>query len=172
MYLARAMQTSIVAANFLVNMKKILFLTSILLVFSACTTAPIEESAPVLVNIEDKGLPVFTGIMADVTGGTAKGFGVIDGISGEELTMVVDMDGLPELEEGFFYEGWLVHTDPFTVVSTGVAVHGDEVGEFSNTAFVNVMNNDIKYILTLEPDDGDPAPADHVLEGPFIPVTN
>ncbi len=163
-------------------MKNLLLISSALLLFTACNTGTIELEAieedhvsdvSIEIDSEYTGLPLFTGIMADVTGGTAKGFGTIDGnLDDEEVTLVVDMDGLPELEDGFFYEGWLVHSDPFTVVSTGVLVHGDEVGEFSNTAFVEVMNNDIKYILTLEPDDGDPAPADHILEGPFIALPN
>ena len=67
---------------------------------------------------------------------------------------------MPEPEPGFFYEGWVVRAEPFNFISTGVASLDENVFE----ADQDLTDHDL-YVLTIEPDDGDPAPAAHILEG-------
>ena len=107
------------------------------------------------------------GSLTDVSGGTATGVAgsdVIDGI----YHLYVAFENLPALEEGFFYEGWIVRKEPLSVMSTGAL-------EDYNSSLVNAylsrenLSDHTTYILTLEPDDGDPAPAAHVLEGEITP---
>ncbi len=69
-----------------------------------------------------------------------------------------------------FYEGWLV-VDDAKPVSTGKVsdVEGVYVNLFSSDTDYSSYD---KYILTLEPDDANPAPsAAHVLEGSFALVS-
>jgi len=76
-------------------------------------------------------------------------------------------EGLDEPEDGFFYEGWLVVPSPLSFISTGEVVadeHGVYRNDFTSEDDLSVYT---KYILTIEPDDGDPAPAEHVVEGDF-----
>jgi hypothetical protein len=83
-----------------------------------------------------------------------------------KYTMVVRMGGLPPLGDGYYYEGWIVNRKTREVVSTGRA---ELVGE----EFVNGFESfdDLRafdfFVLTLEPDDGNPAPDEHILEGTF-----
>ncbi len=75
---------------------------------------------------------------------------------------------LPDPINGDFYEGWLVRQDPPSAISTGVA---ESLG---NGGYTNVYmsKSDLSdydyYVLTLEPDDGDASPADHIIEGMLI----
>lgn len=73
---------------------------------------------------------------------------------------------LPPAPEGSFYEGWIVRPTPLSVVSTGLLMSkgDDAVNEYESE---DDMTDHIRYVLTLEPDDGDPAPAEHVVEGEF-----
>ncbi len=105
--------------------------------------------------------------LADVSGGVAKGTAMAGFREGSGYQMEAIFEGLPELEEGFFYEGWIVRGAAESVISTGATT--DE----GNRAHSNLFSSDedrsdhLKYVLTLEPDDGDPAPAEHILEGTF-----
>lgn len=102
--------------------------------------------------------------LADVTGGGSYGIAHAAFISGQ-YQLVVEMGNVPDLAEGYFYEGWIVRRGAnMSVISTGVAeiVEDKLVNVYmSNT---NLTDHDF-YVLTLEPDDGDPAPAEHILEG-------
>ncbi|MBU1118253.1 hypothetical protein KKH43_00025 [Patescibacteria group bacterium] len=71
---------------------------------------------------------------------------------------------LPDPGDGDFYEGWIVKKNPTSVLSTGKAekVSGQYYNYYTNEKDLN--DHDF-YVLTLEPDDGDPAPAKHILEG-------
>jgi len=104
-----------------------------------------------------------TADLLDVTGGNASGKATMF----EEVGIFylnVEMSDLPDPEKGFFYEGWLV--GPEGVVSTGET---EKDGELTKNSFTSSRNytDATQYVLTIEPDDGDPAPADHVLEGNF-----
>lgn len=111
--------------------------------------------------------------LEDVTTGPILGFDTKQEATGNvevslldgEYTVVATLNDLPELTDGFFYEGWLVGD---SVVSTGEAVLQED-GSYINTY---TTNNDLtsftRYVLTLEPRDDDPAPADHVLDGTIV----
>jgi hypothetical protein len=79
---------------------------------------------------------------------------------------------LPAPINGSFYEGWIVTKGKNPrVVSTGKAIL--EKGEFINDFTLKADYNDnASYILTLEPNDGNSAPADHILEGKIQKATD
>lgn len=103
--------------------------------------------------------------LSDVAGGNSTGV-VQAGYDNNRYILAAVFENLPELEEGYFYEGWIVRDDPESVISTGqvVEVQGKIVNTFT---LEDDLTDHNKYVLTLEPDDGDPAPADHILEGEF-----
>ncbi len=74
---------------------------------------------------------------------------------------------LPPLPDGYFFEGWIVKQSPLEFDSTGkttVSADGVVINEY--TADIDYQTNGFNfYALTIEPDDGDPAPAEHVLDG-------
>lgn len=91
-----------------------------------------------------------------------EGNGFYDVMEGETRAFAsfkVDAPG-----EGFFYEGWLVcNKKPY---STGELFLED--GYYNNWfSSKDLPENCQKYVLTIEPDDNDPAPADHVMDGKF-----
>lgn len=103
--------------------------------------------------------------LADVTGGSASGRagnGMIDGA----FHVYATFESLPALEQGFSYEGWLVRTEPLSVISTGTLVEYN--GGLVN-AYLSRTNltDHTTYVLTKEPNDGDAAPAQYILEGTF-----
>lgn len=102
----------------------------------------------------------YYGQLEDVSGGSSSG--IVRATFEDTYKMVATFENLPLPDEGYFYEGWIV--SPKDVLSTGKAEKiGDEyVNEFISTEDLTEYNY---YVLTLEPDDGDPAPAEHVLEG-------
>ena len=103
--------------------------------------------------------------LSDVTGGFGTG-NISIGFTDGTFNLEGDMTGINDPQDGFFYEGWLVGGSA-GVLSTGVVEKGPD-GTFVNEFTANKDYTDAtQYILTIEPDDGDPAPADHVLEGPF-----
>jgi len=68
-------------------------------------------------------------------------------------------------EDGFFYEGWIVKGP--SVISTGHLSNyfSDSRHSLRFTSEDTDYTGHTKVIITLEPDDGDPAPATHVAEG-------
>lgn len=83
----------------------------------------------------------------------------------DEYSLSATFENLPELDEAeYFYEGWVVA--PGSVVSTGALVEedGELVNRYKNT---EDLTDHTQYVLTLEPQDGDPSPAAHVVEGEF-----
>lgn len=81
--------------------------------------------------------------------------------------LVASFINLPDVTNGEFFEGWLVNPETTKFVSTGVVEYvseGQVVNNFSATQDYQTQGYTF-YVLTLEPDDDDPAPADHVLEG-------
>ena len=77
---------------------------------------------------------------------------------------------LPAIErEAYFYEGWLVRPVPFDYFSTGEMVTND-LGEFVLQFEGDPRGAYEEYtrvVITLEKYDGNPDPADHILEGEF-----
>ena len=82
--------------------------------------------------------------------------------------LFASFDQLVDPGEGYFYAGWLVAKAPYEheVLSTGplTVVDGMYVNEYTSD---RDLTGHKLYVLTLEPDDNDPAPADHVFDGTF-----
>ncbi len=96
------------------------------------------------------------------------------GIENDLFTHVIVAD-LPAINtDAYFYEGWLVQPGVLQFFSTG-EMFAREDGKWGlvwevqeNDQKVNVVDFP-RAVITLEPRDGDPAPAaDHVLEGDFV----
>lgn len=118
----------------------------------------------------------YSGVLADVTDGKnvlgdINTKGASSGIAqvtyvDEKYNLVATFEDLPDPVGTDFYEGWVVRQGiRFNVVSTGPAQKKGDV-------YVNEFQSEVdltdhsRYVLTLEPDDGDTAPAeDHILEG-------
>jgi len=106
----------------------------------------------------------YIGVLSDVSGGTATGTAMAN-YDEDGYMMYATFDGLPALEDGYFYEGWIVRRgDNFDVISTGELTMTDGVYTNSYASGADLTDHSF-YVLTLEPDDGDPAPAEHILEG-------
>ena len=104
--------------------------------------------------------------LADVTGGGSYGLAhstFKDGVH----TLISDMGSLPKLDNNYFYEGWIVRRgSDLSVISTGKAELIDDKLVNVYKSSTNLTDHDF-YVLTLEPDDDNPAPAEHILEGAF-----
>lgn len=95
------------------------------------------------------------------------------GIEKDLYTHVVVAE-LPAIDtERYFYEGWLVQPGVLTFFSTG-EMFVREDGKWGLVWEVQERDQEVEVadftraVITLEPRDGDPAPAaDHVLEGDF-----
>ena len=104
-------------------------------------------------------------ILKDVTGGDASGEAWIIVKDNKTFHKVVGKN-LPELQNDDFYEGWLVKTSPkLDFFSTG-KMHFDNDGDawFLDYEVDGDKSDYPKAVITLEPDDGDPAPAKHIIE--------
>ena len=84
-----------------------------------------------------------------------------------DFVLHAEFDGLTDPQNDDFYEGWLVQKSPFKFISTGELkkVDGNYVNHFESET--DYRSYDF-YVLTLEPNDGDPAPADHIFEGTVL----
>ncbi len=103
------------------------------------------------------------GLLSDVTGGTASG-SANSGAKNGAFYMEASFTSLPALSPGYFYEGWLVQSNPFHFISTG-EISYDLTKPSNIFSAKEDYGNYTQYVLTLEPDDGDPRPAKHILEG-------
>jgi hypothetical protein len=109
--------------------------------------------------------------LMDVSGGSAFGFATRGKKDGRFFHAL--KTSLPAIDrEVFFYEGWLVRPAPFDFFSTGeMATNslGEFVLEFTGESGAEEGNyaGYTKVVVTLEARDGNPAPAQHILEGEF-----
>lgn len=125
-----------------------------------------EDEMMSMIEMEDVDYE-YSGELTDVSGGDASGTAQ-SVYADDSYALYVSMENLPELDDGYFYEGWVVRPEPFQFISTGEVIEQDD-GTWVNTYESATDNTDhINYVLTLEPDDGDPAPAEHILEGTMI----
>ena len=69
-----------------------------------------------------------------------------------------------------FYEGWLVRQNPFDFISTGELVKKEDGYYHDNFESSSDYSDYSFYVLTLEPNDGNPAPAEHIFEGDVVMV--
>lgn len=75
---------------------------------------------------------------------------------------------LPDVPVGYYYEGWLIRSKPFDFISTGKLIqHADDLKWYLLFEGTEDKRDYKKVVITLESDDGNRAPADHVLEGLF-----
>ena len=109
------------------------------------------------------GQPVIE--LSDVSGGNATGQAWIVVEDGRTFHRVVAKD-LPEIADDYFYEGWLVRPEPdFDFFSTGGMIFDETNDTWILDYEVEGDRSDYSnVVITLEPDDGDPAPAEHILE--------
>lgn len=116
----------------------------------------------------------YTSDLVDVTRGPILGVDTLRKSSGEVIVMdspgnyslTATFENLPDPKNTDFYEGWLVSSNPVKAISTGRAIKEDGrfVNRFETTDDVSFYT---MYVLTLEPDDNNPASAYHILEGTF-----
>lgn len=104
--------------------------------------------------------------LADVTGGGSFGLAFLQTENGYS-TLIAKVGNLPALEEGQWYEGWVVKRgDEMRVGSVGSVVPaGDQY------AIVFITQTDLSdydfFVLTREQQDENSLPSQHVLEGSF-----
>lgn len=102
-------------------------------------------------------------MLKDVAGGQAVGtaWRSFDGVN---FVHKVEVNMLPVLEKGYFYEGWLVGPEGF--FSTGRMAVIDGQGKLYYKAAENksVFRG---VVITLEAEDGIEAPDKHIVEGSF-----
>ena len=104
--------------------------------------------------------------LADVTTGGSFGL-AFSKIESGSYTLVSKMGNLPELSEGSHYEGWIVKRgDGMRVMSVGKAIKNEDqfIIVFKSSEDLTAFDF---FVLTLEPDETNPAPASHILEGTF-----
>lgn len=83
----------------------------------------------------------------------------------DKYELLVTFENLPKPIGTDFYEWWIVKKGlNVDVISTWVLklVDWKYINEFESTK--DLTDHDF-YVLTIEPDDGNPAPAEHILEG-------
>ena len=167
-------------------MKKILILLALpLLLGASCgqkTTPPTIQTPPaeqvadnsnvneVVKEIVEEELDIFADQdsfkLDDVTGGRASGEAWLFVQDNTTYHRVIAKD-MPPLQNDDFYEGWLVKSTPtLDFFSTGNMIFD----ETSQTWLLEYKTTGDKSdystaIITLEPNDGDPAPAAHIIEG-------
>ncbi|MDA1208423.1 MAG: anti-sigma factor [bacterium] len=162
-------------------MKKIFRALAFVLLLSACgDTVDVEVGFNGVDNVEVIRKPMPTGgKVADLKHGQEEWF-AIGSLTGVEAAIAngvaqvhVYADGaslhtaqlnIKRPEDGYFYEGWIIKDGD--VISTGHAKSrfGD-VRHFIQFETDKNLTGYTKVVITLEPDDGDPAPAGHVAEG-------
>lgn len=111
-----------------------------------------------------------TGVLADVSESGSSGVVEASYFSDGNYELLATFDDLAPTTNGDFYEGWLVNRETQDFFSTGIVVNdpaGEQVNSYKSDIDHQADGYDF-YVLTLEPDDGDPAPAEHIVEGPLV----
>ena len=116
---------------------------------------------------------LYQGSLADVTEGksirgTATGraaSGMVKATYADGVySLYASADNLPDPTGSDFYEGWIVRKNPFEVISTGKLEKIDSQYKNFYTSTKDLTDHDF-FVITLEQNDNNPAPADHILEG-------
>jgi len=124
------------------------------------TSVPAPGTTPIVWDIE--------GQLADVadTGGSGEAFLRYDADTNTSF-IYAEIMNVPDPEGTDFYEGWIVKRGSgVPALSTG-RLEREAPGMYTD---VFEYEGDLSdgwdfYVLTLEPDDGNPAPAKHIVEG-------
>ncbi len=105
----------------------------------------------------------YIGELNGVLGNTSSGVASFSWRDGK-YTLLATFKDLPDPKGEDFYEGWIIQQSPFKFISTGKAEKTN--GIYSNLYISGQdFSNYNQYVLTLEPNDGDPGPAEHIMEG-------
>ena len=139
-------------------MKKIissLFVTSLMI---AGVSAAYEKNIVDVTNWEE-----IRGITTSADAGWYAKAWFFDG----EYMLHAELEGLTDPVGDDFYEGWVVRQNPFAFWSTGKLEKQWDIYVNEISSSVDYSDYDF-YVLTLEPNDGDPAPADHIVEGDVV----
>jgi hypothetical protein len=129
----------------------------------AASLAPVlteKEKAAIEEVFKQKGAEMT--MLKNVSGGPA--VGTAWRLFENKFYFKLELNRLTETGKGFYYEAWLV--GPTGFFSLGRAA------ESNGTARLYYLNNQDKsefkgVVVTLEPEDGNPAPDKHILEGSF-----
>jgi hypothetical protein len=102
--------------------------------------------------------------LADVTGGD--GYGIAHAsFQSDTFTLLAEMGNLPDPALAYHYEAWLVRREKeLAVLSLGSAKKIEDGYFVVYLSDTDLSDHDF-FVLTLEPDDGNTAPAEHILEG-------
>jgi hypothetical protein len=104
--------------------------------------------------------------LADVTGGGSFGL-AFSNFEKSSYTLVAKIGNLPEFSEGSHYEGWIVKRgNEMQVMSVGKAIKNEDQFMIVFKSPEDLTAYDF-FVLTLEPNETDPAPSSHILEGTF-----
>jgi len=102
--------------------------------------------------------------LADVTGGESFGLAFTQFKKGE-FTLVAQLGNLSEPQTGYVYEGWLIRRgEKMSVVNAGVARAVEKGHGLVFFSTEDLRDHDF-FVLTLEPDDANSSPGEHILEG-------
>lgn len=102
-------------------------------------------------------------MLKDVSGGQVVGTGWRY-FDGNKFMQKIEASRLPAVGKGFYYEGWLVSDQGF--FSIGRMAEEEGTGRLYYAT--NKDKSEFKgAVVTLEPEDGNPAPDKHILEGNF-----
>lgn len=153
-------------------MKKIPLLLSSILLISIATTSFAAEETMMMDTKEGAMMMQDSSALENVTTGkTIRGIVTPDTATGKasahyaegEFVLHAEFTGLTTPQGDDFYEGWAVQRNPFKFISTGELTMKD--GKYVNhfMSDTDYRSYDF-YVLTLEPNDGDAAPADHIFE--------
>lgn len=128
---------------------------------------PLTEEELVVLKEEVDGVLSTAGEeveLVDVVGGGVAGHAK-RAFSDGKFYFKVEVSGLEPVEKGYYYEGWLKNEDG--VVSVG-RVELSQTGQGSLYYTASADRSEYSgVVITLEPEDGNPEPATHVLEGEF-----
>jgi hypothetical protein len=124
-----------------------------------------KEESPTEMN-NDSSPVLLEAVLSDVSGGNSTGKAFVSN-EDDQYNLYVEFQNLPEPDGSDFYEGWVVRKSPLSVISTGVVKTNSEGVDVNQFTDIRDLTDHGTYVLTLEPDDGDPAPALHILEGKF-----
>lgn len=111
----------------------------------------------------------FSTMLKDVSDGTASGVARI-AFPNDTTEHFVHAEDLPVLDDNSFYEGWLVSdAQDGDFFSTGEMIFNQErqMWELDYSASGD-QSDYAMVVITREPRDDDPAPAEHILEGTFL----
>ncbi len=122
-----------------------------------------ESSTKASIDTEEREFEVN---LTDVLGGAGNGVATMEYYRNKTTHTVIAE--LPPLDGDMFYEGWLVRSNPFDFFSTGPMVEWAEDGSWHlDWEGEGDFRDYNEVVITIEPNDDNPAPAEHVLEGSF-----